>query len=192
MLPSGHLSLAYLFYVGYAVLQSRRLPARLTLLPVAIGSQFPDLVDKPLAYWGLIPSGRSLTHSVVSFGIICLVIWRVTGRLRGRWPSESWRERLRASVPPAFAIGYFSHLIGDSYTLLLAGDLWAARFLLYPVYVVPYAVDTEVAPWVRLLTIYRNMDTHPHFEVLLLALSVFIGVRVWMWGQRSQASDKNS
>lgn len=192
MLPSGHLSLAYLVYLGSAVLQSRRLPARWALLPVAIGSQFPDVVDKPLAYWAIIPSGRSLTHSVFSFGIICLVVWRIAGRLQSRWPPGSWRERLRAITPHAFAVGYVSHLIGDSYGLLLAGDLWSARFLLYPIYVVPYAVDTEVSPWIRLLTIYRNADTHPNFELLLLALFVFVAIRVWTWGRRSRSVEKNS
>jgi hypothetical protein len=75
MLPLGHLSVAYLCYVGYAAVQSRRLPTRWTLLPVALGSQFPDVIDKPLSYWALIPSGRSLAHSVFTCGRIVALVW---------------------------------------------------------------------------------------------------------------------
>jgi hypothetical protein len=192
MLPLGHLSLAYLLYVGYAVVQSRRLPARWALLPVAVGSQFPDVIDKPLSYWEIIPSGRSLAHSVFTFIIVCLVIWRVTEHLRNRWPAESWREHLRVTTPTAFTVGYCGHLLGDLDTFFLAGNLWDARFLLYPIYQVTYAVDTQAQPWIRLLSIYRNMDTHPQFELLLVAVFVFIGVRFWAWRKRLHASPENA
>lgn len=192
MLPLGHLCLAYLLYVGYAAVRSRRLPARWALLPVAAGSQFPDVIDKPLSYWELIPSGRSLAHSLFTFVIVCLVVWRIAEHLRNRWPAKNWREKLRAMTPAAFTVGYCSHLLGDSYTFFLAGDLWSARFLLYPIYQVTYAVDTEVAPWARLVSIYRNMDTHPQLELLLVAVLVFVGVRFWIWRKRSHASPENA
>jgi len=180
MLPLGHLSLAYLLYVGYAVLESRHLPARWSLLPVAVGSQLPDVIDKPLAYWQILPSGRSLGHSLFSFLSLCVVTWVIAEQLRSRWPSESWQDRLRGATPVAFAVGYLSHLIGDTYEFLLLGDLWPARFLLYPIYVVSYGDETQISPWIRLLTIYRNMDTHPQLTLLLVALLGFVGIRIWM------------
>lgn len=192
MLPLGHLSVAYLCYVGYAAVQSRRLPSRWALLSVALGSQFPDVIDKPLAYWALIPSGRSLAHSVFSFVIISLIMWRVAQSLHGRWPADTWQDRLRVTTPSAFTIGYASHLLGDSYTFLLTGDLWPARFLLYPIYVVSYPVDTAVPPWIRLLTIYRNMDMHPQLYLLLVAVVLFIGIRLWAWRKRVHASPEKS
>lgn len=192
MLPLGHLGAAYLLYFGYAVVQSRRLPARWALLPVAIGSQLPDVIDKPLSYWQVLPSGRSVGHSVFTFLIVCLVVWQVTGRLRGRWPADSWQEHLRATIPVAFPIAYLSHLIGDSYTHFLAGNFWDARFLLYPLYVVPYPVDTEVAPWTRLLAIYGNMETHPQGALLLVALLVFVGIRFWKRWKRFRATEPDT
>ena len=83
-------------------------------------------------------------------------------------------------------------MLGDSYTFLLAGDLWPARFLLYPIYVVTYPVDTDVPPWIRLLTIYRNLDTHPQLHLLLNAVMIFIGIRLWTWWKRVHASRKKS
>jgi len=75
--------------------------------------------------------GRSLAHSVFAFAICSLAIWLITIRLRGRWTAETLPERLRIVTPGAFAIGYASHLLGDTYQFLIAGDLWAARFLVY-------------------------------------------------------------
>jgi hypothetical protein len=140
MLPLGHLSVAYLCYVGYATVQSRRLPTRWALLPVAVGSQFPDVIDKPLSYWALIPSGRSLAHSVISFAIICLVMWRIARSLQGHWPADTWQDRLHVTAPSAFTLGYGSHLLADSHTFILTGDLWPADFSCAPFISLPTLV----------------------------------------------------
>lgn len=103
MLPLGHLAFAYLWYVAYAAVGTHRLPARL-----AVGSQFPDLVDKPLAYLGVLTYGRSLAHSVFALAGCAVAVWWVATRLRGRWAAETLPEWLRAVTPAAFAVGYAS------------------------------------------------------------------------------------
>ena len=178
MLPLGHLTFAYLWYALYAASSTHRLPARLALLPLAFGSQFPDLIDKPLAYIGVLTYGRSLAHSLFTFALCSLAVWWITIRLRGRWSAEMLAERLRIVTPAAFAIGYASHLLGDTYRFLLTGDLWAARFLLYPLFPVPESPSDNIAPWVRLFEIYQEMGTHPQITLIVLAGVVFVGLRV--------------
>lgn len=178
MLPLGHLAFAYLWYAIYLAVGPHRLPVRLALVPLVTGSQFPDLVDKPLAYLGVIRYGRSLAHSVFAFAICSLAVWWIANRCRGRWTAETVPERLRLVTPAAFAIGYVSHLLGDTYQFFLAGDLRAARFLMYPLVPVPVSPADDIAPWVRLFRIYQEMGTHPQVNVIVLAAVVFVGVRV--------------
>ncbi|MDB9281676.1 metal-dependent hydrolase [Halorubrum ezzemoulense] len=178
MFPLGHLAVAYLSYVVYAAATTHRLPARLALIPVAVGSQFPDLVDKPLAYVGVLTSGRSLAHSVFTFAVCSVVVWWVAIRLRGYWRPDSLPDRLRSVTPVAFAVGYVSHLGGDSYHSLLIGDVWSARFLVYPIYDLPRSPASDIAPWTRMFRIYREMGTHPQLNLILVAVGVFVGLRL--------------
>ena len=178
MLPLGHLSLAYLCYVGAAAVSRHRLPARWGLVWVAVGSQFPDLVDKPLAYVGVVTYGRSLAHSLFTLLFISGLVWVGTRRLAAAWSATRLPDQLRRTLPAAFSIGYASHLLGDAHEALLAGNLWEARFILYPLYQLPASPADEVAPWIRLLDIYQQMETHPHIGLILVTLTVFVGVRV--------------
>ncbi|MDB2293268.1 metal-dependent hydrolase [Halorubrum ezzemoulense] len=190
MLPLGHLAFAYLWYTVYAAAGTHRLPARLALVPLAIGSQFPDLIDKPLAYVGVLTSGRSLAHSLFVFAICSVTLWWLTNRLRGRWTPESLPEHLRIVTPAAFAIGYLSHLGGDTYRFLLTGDFWSVRFLVYPVFPVSRSPASDIAPWTRMFRIYQEMGTHPQLNVILLAIIVFVGLRLHAyWNGRSPTTD---
>jgi hypothetical protein len=186
VLPLGHLACAYLWYVLYAAISTHRFPARLALFPLALGSQFPDLVDKPLAYMNVLTYGRSLAHSLVTFALCSLALWWVTTRFRLWWSVESPVERLRSVTPAAFAVGYLSHLFADSYRFLFAGDLWAARFLLYPVLPVSTAPSDDVAPWIRLLHTYQEIGLHPDLGLISLAVFVFVGVRLRHYWQQTQ------
>jgi hypothetical protein len=178
VLPLGHLTFAYLWYALYAASSTHRLPARLALLPLAFGSQFPDLIDKPLAYIGVLTYGRSLAHSVFAFVLVSGVVWWGATALRTRWPDTAWQGRLRRTTPVAFASGYLSHLLGDLYGPAIAGSA-DVRFVLYPIYAVPRAPGDDVAPWIRLVRIYREMGTHPQLELILLAAVVFVGLYRW-------------
>ncbi|WP_265110662.1 metal-dependent hydrolase [Halosolutus halophilus] len=179
MFPLGHLAFAYLWYVAYAVLARRPLPVRWALVPLAIGSQLPDLLDKPLAYGGVLASGRSVGHSLL---ITALLVGFVSGgahALRRRTPAHSRTHQLGAVAPAAFGVGYLSHLVGDSLGPLLAGIHADLTFLLWPVLPAPRYPGDSVAPWMRLLELYQQPQTHPELSLIVAALVVFVSLRVW-------------
>lgn len=176
--PVTHGAVAYLLYVAYALVSSHRLPARWALVPLAVGSQFPDLVDKPLAYWGVLAYGRSLAHSVFSLLFVCGVVWLVvrspTLRLADWLPAQ-----VRRLTPAAFTIGYAAHLLGDAWRGLFSGDLFSVRFLAYPLFGVPQSPSDNISPLVRVLELYREPAATMHLEIVGAAVLVFVGVRVW-------------
>lgn len=183
MLPLGHLALAYLAYALVAgVLLARDggrlLPAGWALLPLALGSQFPDLIDKPLAYYEVLAYGRSFAHSLFTFTILCTITWWACRALAGHWEQDSWQDTLRARTPTAFAVGYASHLLGDARNTLAAGHLSDVRFVLWPIYRHPEVAADETAPWTRMLQIYGEMDTHPQIDLIFLAIGLFVLLRV--------------
>lgn len=119
MWPWGHLAFAYLLHSAFVHLRYRRRPAWPGVALVALGSQVPDLIDKPLAWTlNVLPSGRSLGHSVLVGTVIVVVAVALLRRydLRG-WP---------------FALGYYSHLAGDSIRPVLDGRFQDLAFLLWP------------------------------------------------------------
>ena len=60
MWPWGHLALGYLLHSPLARARFGRPPTDRATLLLVIGTQLPDLVDKPLAWWlGVLPAGRS-------------------------------------------------------------------------------------------------------------------------------------
>lgn len=133
MWPWEHLAVGYvLFSLACRGLRSVR-PGDGSAVLLALSTQAPDLVDKPLA-WGLgvLPSGQSLGHSVfVAIPVALLAV--VLGRGR-RHPT--------AGV--AIAVGYLSHLLSDVVYPVLRGDAldWAA--VLWPL------VEVTPDPQVRL------------------------------------------
>ncbi|MEA1930911.1 MAG: metal-dependent hydrolase [Euryarchaeota archaeon] len=69
MWPLGHAAVAYLCYTGLCRARSTSPPGERAVLAVLVGSQIPDLIDKPLAwYLGVLPTGRSLGHSLLVIG----------------------------------------------------------------------------------------------------------------------------
>lgn len=132
MWPWGHLAAGYLLYTGLTHLRYHRPPQEHPTVALAVGTQLPDLIDKPLA-WTLhiLPHGRSLGHSL--FTAIGLII--AAKLLLGR--------RSRSKLTSAFGIGYLSHLLVDSLQPLMASEYGALRFLVWPV--VP-AVEYRTTP----------------------------------------------
>ena len=119
MFPHEHLLVALLPVVAYVAVRDRYLPTPGVAFATAVGSQFPDLVDKPLAHqFGVLPSGRVFIHSLpfalpIAAGVLAY---------------GHYTERPR--VAGAFAAAYLSHLVGDTYRSLLAGEIPAD--LLWP------------------------------------------------------------
>lgn len=126
MWPWGHLAVAYLLYTLYTRGRYGRPPRSGPAIALAVGSQFPDLIDKPLAWWlGVLPGGRTLAHSLLFAAVLFPGVYALGIRL----------DRLEAAT--AFAIGHLSHLLADLPPLLLAGYLRGSEFLLWPLLAQP-------------------------------------------------------
>ena len=126
MWPWGHLAVGYLLYSVLARWRFDRPPGSGAALLAAVGTQFPDLVDKPLAWtFHLLPSGRSLGHSLLTAAVVC-----------GLW---FWiaRRRERSALAIAFAVGYVSHLFTDAIVPLLTGQYRYVAYLGWPLLDLP-------------------------------------------------------
>jgi len=113
MWPWGHLAVAYLIYTGYSHRRADHPPRALPMIALAIGSQFPDLIDKPFA-WSLeiLPGGRTLAHSVFVAALLLPAAYSLARRVD------------RPEIGTAFAIGHVSHLLADvPPSAILSGDL---------------------------------------------------------------------
>ena len=63
MWPWDHLAFGYVWYTLASRGWDGRPPSNAAAIALAVGTQFPDLVDKPLAWWlDVLPAGRSLGH----------------------------------------------------------------------------------------------------------------------------------
>lgn len=121
MWPWEHLAFGYLAYSGYTRLRYGRAPADKPAVALAIATQFPDLVDKPLAWtFDVLPSGYSFGHSVfVATALLGLVLWI---------------SRLYEvpAVGTAAAFGYASHLLGDLLYPVIRGSETDVGILFWP------------------------------------------------------------
>lgn len=126
MWPWGHLAVGYLLYSGLVHWRFDRAPSDAAALAVAFGTQFPDLVDKPLAWtFHVIPTGRSLAHSLLTATAVCLLVgWYM-------------KKRDRVALASAFTVGYISHLFADAIAPLLAGQYRYVTFLVWPLLELP-------------------------------------------------------
>jgi membrane-bound metal-dependent hydrolase YbcI (DUF457 family) len=157
MWPWGHLAAGYLIYSAYARLRTDSPPGNLPALVAAFATQFPDLVDKPLA-WSLsiLPSGRSLTHSLVTVGPALAVAWLLAARRDAR------------PLGTALAIGVLSHLFTDALYPLVNLDFEFVTFLGWPLLELPpYEVDSSFAAHFALIDLSPTFV----FELVLVAVA---------------------
>jgi hypothetical protein len=121
MWPWEHLAFGYLWLsLGTHVWGDRR-PSDEAVVALAVGTQFPDLVDKPLAWWlGVLPSGVSLGHSIlIALPAVGLLVWITKRRGQG---AVGW----------AFGVGYLSHIAADGvFSLAIDGDI-SPGYMLWP------------------------------------------------------------
>ena len=121
MWPWGHVAVAYLLYTVYTRRRYGRPPRALPLLALLIGSQLPDLIDKPLAWsLGVLPGGRTLGHSLLFASLLIPLVYALAIRF----------DRVEAAT--ALVIGHLSHIVADLPPPVLTGDFSDTEFLLWP------------------------------------------------------------
>lgn len=167
MWPWGHLAVGYVAYATYTRYRDDEHPAGLPVVVLVLATQFPDLLDKPLAYtWTVLPAGRSLAHSGFLALPICLGTLLIARRTRP----------VGQRTVSAFVVGYLTHLLSDAIYPLLAVDLPALSFLAWPFLPLPEDDVTSLAYYVdALLESTRSLEAVPvpfAFELLLFALAV--------------------
>lgn len=127
MWPWGHAAAGYLVYMMFRRVQGKQWPTDDTrIIALAIGTQFPDLVDKPLAWsLGILPSGRSLAHSLLIGTVFLIAVLALARRYN------------RSEIAGAFTIGYYSHLLGDALPSLVQLRFEFLSFLAWPLLAPP-------------------------------------------------------
>lgn len=156
MWPPGHAAVAYVLYTASTRTRFDARPARGPALAVAFGSQFSDLVDKPLAWYaGALPTGRTLAHSLLVLLPLAVAAYRLADRYG------------RGEDAVAFAVGAVSHSLVDALPALWTPD-GSVAFLLWPLLPVePYETG---APTV--LGLLRESLWEPAFLVEFALLTV--------------------
>ena len=163
MLPVAHAAIGYLLYSGLTRIWDGEPPQDLPTLWLLFGTQFPDLVDKPLAWtFGILPSGRSLAHSLVVLIPLTIALYVYFAR-RGQ-PANG----------VAFGVGALSHTLLDALPALLAGEFGRARFLLWPILPhVQYAEDRSIIGFLLSIELSAALLTEAVFGLVIVA--------VWWW-----------
>jgi len=156
MWPWGHAAVGYLSYSLGMRARDRRVTEQ-SVVALAVGTQFPDLVDKPLGWtFGVLPGGRTLAHSLFAFAVVAAVVWFVASRYR------------RETVGAAFLIGYLTHPFADGLYAAIDGELSGLTYLLWPLLPMPdYETEQSfVAHFAQL-----SLDSHLGFELALVVVA---------------------
>lgn len=126
MWPWEHAAVGYVLYSALLRSAGREPPSVSGVAAVVLGTQLPDVVDKPLSWWlGWVSTGSAVAHSVLIALPTCgLLAWVAVRRERGR-------------LGLAFTVGYLSHLVADVLTLLRSGRPPSPDRILWPL------VETE-------------------------------------------------
>ena len=163
MWPWGHFAIASLLYSAFTRMNYRRLPGGLAVFALAVGSQFPDLIDKPLG-WSLsvLPGGRTLAHSVFLAALLIPLV------------SVLAAEYDRRETASAFSLGYVVHLLTDIPPSVLAGDFEELTFLFWPVLEQP---DYEEVGSILEGFLRYSMGGYEWAQLALLALAMVVWYR---------------
>lgn len=161
MWPWGHLAVGYLALSIFSRYRFDRPPRAAGAIAVAVGTQFPDLIDKPLAWsLGVLPSGRSLAHSVLVTAVVVLAVDALGRRV----------DRRMAAA--AFGLGYGSHLFADALAPLWSGTYADLAFLAWPI--VPATASVSHGIIWYFLTMEWTPYAIAQFGLALLAGAVWV------------------
>jgi len=174
MWPWEHAAVGYLSISVTVHFLWSRSPRDLEAALALFGTQFPDLVDKPLGWvFNVLPSGTSLAHSMVFAAGTCLTVGTLA-LLLGRA-----REAL------AFSVGYATHLCGDILYPLVDGRPPNWEVVLWPFVVTDIQGERTAVEFV--LSLFDNFvelaTAGPgpgQFLVAELAV-LAVTVLVWSW-----------
>ena len=156
MWPWGHAAAGYLVYTALRRRVGDR-PAGTAVLALAAGTQFPDLVDKPLGWTvGILPGGRSLAHSLLTLVAVAALVYPL---------ARQYRRRVAGR---AFLLGVALHLAGDALYPALRGDTGDTTFLLWPVLPMP---EPELPQTVTAHAMAVEPGPAFAFELLLVAVA---------------------
>lgn len=169
MWPMGHVGIAYILYVVATRARFDQTPSRGPTVVLVFGSLFPDLVDKPLAwYLGVLPTGRTLAHSLLVLVPLCAVVYLGT------------RYYDRAEYGVAFGIGALSHSLVDAVPVLWDEEA-SANFLLWPL--LPIEEYEDGPP--TILALLSESLSEPYF----LSEFLFLGIAVVLWNRHRKRED---
>ncbi|MFB6200402.1 MAG: metal-dependent hydrolase [Halorhabdus sp.] len=162
MLPWGHAMVGYFVYsLGHRLRRARH-PQCVPILVLVFGTQFPDLVDKPLSWTlGILAYGASLAHSAITFVLVMVGILVLTR------PTTN-----ECRLGGAFLVGYGTHIIGDVIDFAQSGAFDALRFLGWPLLSPPVPEENRGIA-THLLT-QDVSDPFFLFQVGLIGLGVLI------------------
>lgn len=161
MWPLGHAAVGYLCYsLGARRGTVEDLDVTL-LVALAIGTQLPDLADKPLAwYLEVLPAGRTLSHTlflIVPVSVLAILFTRRYGR---------------QAIGVALALGMVSHVLLDAVPAVWEGISYV-EFLFWPLFHVEGYEDGPPG----LLVMFRESLSDPWF----LLEFVLAGVALVAW-----------
>ena len=121
MWPWEHLAFGYLLYSAATRATDGSPPTGPAVVLVALGTQAPDLIDKPLAWvFDLVPVAYAVGHSALSVVPVLVGVALLAAR----------RAPDRVELVAAYAVGHLSHLVGDViYPALMGRGLHVGRVL---------------------------------------------------------------
>lgn len=154
MWPVGHGAVGYILYTLSTRWRGEEPPGAGAAALAGLGGLVPDLIDKPLAWYvRLLPTGRSLAHSVVVVVPLVTIVYLLA------------RSRGHAEEGLALDVGILSHPVADALPALWGSA--SADFLLWPL----VAVEVPES-YPTLLGLLRSSLTDPYFLVELVLLVV--------------------
>lgn len=172
MWPWAHLAVGYVAYSAFVRGGPGGRPSGLGVLVLAVATQLPDVIDKPLAWqFGLLSNGIGAGHSFLVGVPIALAL--------GSWVWVKGRPELGG----ALAVGYVSHIFGDLlFTALFSTPPYLPSFA-WPLYATSAPATPGFGPRVwELLRSSRALlgstmgRTYFVLEALLLAATVALWI----------------
>jgi len=166
MWPWEHFALGYIASSLLWRLWGHRIDGWVAAL-VGLGTQFPDIIDKTLAWYiDILPGSRTLAHSVLTAAPLSVFVLIVAAH----------RQRLNWGV--AFVLAYLSHLFGDVLPRVLEGSYGGLSFLLWPIWPAP-PDDGMIGVRERFVELVASPETYLAAHSYRVAI-VFLMIVLWV------------